>query len=365
MKYLTTLSSAAFIGCTSAGSDGADPPLLSPSSSSPGTPPSSYGPTSSPVTIPCAAVTGTDQVWLVSRADPAVVVGPAVAYEPGPGTPLHQLVGPDALGRLYLRQGVATLRSDDQGCSWSQVSATPTVYGDLFASATSERLYLSAHGDLQASDDGGVTFSVVGPAPERLLAASDTELRGQTDDQLLRSTDGGATWNSETTLPYDRLVEVDPTAPDRAAFVRSPDLWTFDGTGWTSSPLGLGLWAMRWNGGVLVVEARSSIDMLTSVVLRSETGAPPFVEVDWQPDVDDRPGPLWVDGDQVVVTGFWRPGEASDLPLGAAEGLVVVVDPAAVHRHTFPDTEGAGGIGVFDDRFVVGLRGTTITSNDR
>jgi hypothetical protein len=144
-------------------------------------------------------------------------------------------------------------------------------------------------------------------------------------------------------------------------------IWTYDGISWASmdpTPALIYKYA-AWNAGVLAVEARSGIDIGTSVVLRSETGAPPFVEVDWQPDIDDRPGPLWVDGDQIVVTGLWQPGEVSDIPRRPAEGLFVVVDGTDVSRHTVPDTEGVGGIGVFDDLFAVGLRGTKPPTNDR
>ena len=61
------------------------------------------------------------------------------------------------------------------------------------------------------------------------------------------------------------------------------------------------------------------------------------------------------DGDQIVVTGWWDPGHASDAR-GEAEGLVVVVDGTVVHRHTIPETEVVVGVGMFDDVFAVGLK---------
>ena len=53
---------------------------------------------------PCDAVTGTTSVFLVSRADPTVLVGPAGA--PSDGARAWAIAGPDALDR-YLGPAAA------------------------------------------------------------------------------------------------------------------------------------------------------------------------------------------------------------------------------------------------------------------
>ncbi|MEZ4238470.1 MAG: hypothetical protein R3F59_20425 [Myxococcota bacterium] len=353
------------VGCSGVAPDRR---LTLPSDSAPT--PSTADTAATAVALPCAEVTGgTGQVWLVSREDPSVVVPPAVPFDQQSDLPLDQLVGPDALGRLYLHQGDALLRSDDHGCSWAQVSTAP-YFVRMLASAASERLYLSAGAELHASEDGGVTLTQVGVhPPQRLLGISDTELLAQTNDlsEIVSSTDG-ANWTSVTALPDEYLVaSVDPVHLDHIVLRGDNDrVWTYDGTTWgfVDPTPALNYRMPAWNDGVLVVEARAGSDIGTSVLLRSETGSPPFVEVDWEPDVDDLPGLVWVDGEQIVVTGRWTPGEVSDAT-GPAEGLFVVTDGTNVDRHTVPDTEGVVGVGVFDDVFAIGLHGTSPLANDR
>ena len=60
-------------------------------------------------------------------------------------------------------------------------------------------MFGSYHGQLQASRDGGKTWDVVGPSPDGLIALasrSSSELYAATEFGLLKSANGGKSWNT-------------------------------------------------------------------------------------------------------------------------------------------------------------------------
>jgi hypothetical protein len=343
------------IGCLSTPpSSGSDPvPLPSP----PGTT-SSPQPTSSPIVLPCSQVTGTRSIWLFSRQDPSLAVLPA---DPPDGEDIaYTLVGPDALGRLYLLDGQHVLRrSDDQGCSWQQTAVLPDDYV-LLTSSSTEGLYTYRAGELLASDDGGATFTLLTTAapgvPVAVSGGSPDELRANSREALFGSTDGGLSWISLTTLPIETygLVQVDPTDLGRAVFEHNDEIWQYDGTAWVLqllSPYPGWAEASQWKDGVFLTSARNEAQ---AVLLRSETGAAPFVEIDWGFHVDDQPHFISFDGDQHVVAGYHNPGLQSE-STGPTSGLVVITDGVDLHRHLPEGMSDAKGIAFTEDLVVVAL----------
>jgi hypothetical protein len=280
--------------------------------------------------------------------------------DPDPyGDLANQLVGPDALGRLYLVEGDRLLRSDDQGCSWNTVATSLAKSTKLLTSDRSESLYLHQNRELSVSLDGGLTATVVtDDCPLELLAADGTLLIGRDDDDILASTDGGTTWNLLTVLPDRGLgVSADSAAVDHLVYNGRDDVWAFDGATWTAvlPEDGFITYLARLYDGVLGVDTwTNSQDPTTSVLLRSETGQAPFDAIAWEPDIDDSHRGLWIDGAQVVLGGSWDPGRNSDA-YGPVQGLVVVVDGTTVHRHLAPGMEDVVGVALMDDVMAVGL----------
>ncbi len=93
--------------------------------------------------------------------------------------------------------------STDGGVTWTQVSqgaGAPVDFHQMDVSEADPKVVFGAYaGSLQASRDGGMSWSVVGPAPEGLidLAASPSSvdrLYAATRFGLWLSEDGGATW---------------------------------------------------------------------------------------------------------------------------------------------------------------------------
>jgi photosystem II stability/assembly factor-like uncharacterized protein len=110
------------------------------------------------------------------------------------------------------------IASTDQGGSWTQVSPGlngPVDFHQLTVSPADPRTIYGAYGGLQLSRDGGATWSIAGPAPDRLidLAASARDastLYAATETGLLVSSDAGATWSPIVTGAPVSVVEVTP-----------------------------------------------------------------------------------------------------------------------------------------------------------
>jgi photosystem II stability/assembly factor-like uncharacterized protein len=93
--------------------------------------------------------------------------------------------------------------STDRGVTWRKRAdgvGGPVDFHQMDASKVDPRVIYGVHDGLQASRDGGATWTTVGPAPPDLLqiaasaAAADT-LYAATTAGLLRSRDAGRTWS--------------------------------------------------------------------------------------------------------------------------------------------------------------------------
>jgi photosystem II stability/assembly factor-like uncharacterized protein len=114
--------------------------------------------------------------------------------------------------------GVIT--SKDGGVSWTHLSdgaGGPVDFHQLTVSpADPATLFGAYNGDLQHSHDAGVTWDLVGPAPDKLidLAASATDpsiLYAATEAGLLKSEDSGRTWGpAHTSQVPATFVETGP-----------------------------------------------------------------------------------------------------------------------------------------------------------
>lgn len=112
------------------------------------------------------------------------------------------------------------LTSTDEGASWTKLSDGvngPVDFHQMTASpADPQVLYGAFAGELQRSRDAGVTWEVVGPAPDGLIDLAGSVLDADalyaaTEGGLLKSVDGGATWESAHPAPLPAtFVETGP-----------------------------------------------------------------------------------------------------------------------------------------------------------
>jgi hypothetical protein len=92
--------------------------------------------------------------------------------------------------------------SEDGGASWTQLSAGangPVDFHAMTISRADPKTVYGLYGDIQISRDGGMTWSVAGPAPGRVidLAASPSQpdqLYAATVEGLILSSDAGQSW---------------------------------------------------------------------------------------------------------------------------------------------------------------------------
>jgi photosystem II stability/assembly factor-like uncharacterized protein len=108
--------------------------------------------------------------------------------------------------------------STDSGKTWRQISPGvkgPVDFHSMTVSTADPKVIYGMHGGLQVSRDGGQTWELVGPLPNKVidLAASGTAvdiLYAGTAEGLLVSRDGGKSWQSAfPTKNPAPLVEVD------------------------------------------------------------------------------------------------------------------------------------------------------------
>jgi photosystem II stability/assembly factor-like uncharacterized protein len=118
------------------------------------------------------------------------------------------------------RQGgnLGFITSTDRGQTWTQLSPGvngPVDFHQMTVSPADPRTVYGAYDGLQASRDGGRTWSLVAPAPQKLiaLAASATSvdtLYAATEAALLVSKDAGKSWKPLFQGMPVSLVEVTP-----------------------------------------------------------------------------------------------------------------------------------------------------------
>lgn len=92
--------------------------------------------------------------------------------------------------------------STDRGQTWAQRAPGvkgPVDFHAMTVSRADPRVIYGTHGGLQVSRDGGHTWAMVGPLPDRVIdlaapADSPDHLYAATEQGLLESLDGGKTW---------------------------------------------------------------------------------------------------------------------------------------------------------------------------
>ena len=114
-----------------------------------------------------------------------------------PAPPFDLAVDPADPRRLVAATEVGLLASPDAGRTWRALGLRPQAPG-LLAWPERGRLYRAGFdGAISVSDDGGATFRPTGAVegePVALTEADGALLVALSDNRVLRSTDGGATW---------------------------------------------------------------------------------------------------------------------------------------------------------------------------
>jgi len=137
-----------------------------------------------------------------------------MGFNPHPADPgtLYASGHPAAGGNLGF------IASTDQGRTWRQISPGadgPVDFHQMTVNPADPSTIYGAYGDLQVSRDGGKTWTVSGPAPDRLidLAASSLSadrIYAATEAGLLVSADAGKSWTPVLDGAPASLVEVTP-----------------------------------------------------------------------------------------------------------------------------------------------------------
>jgi len=141
-------------------------------------------------------------------------------------------VDPSTPATLYLAADEGVLQSKDSGASWAVIHEPLGKQPQVMAvdPTSSSTLYVGTMTDLYKSTDGGVNWRVVYShvnsssqalafdltSPSIVYFAVNSANATGKDGVLLRSMDGGETWDEIDTIGYDVLdMAVDPAAPSR------------------------------------------------------------------------------------------------------------------------------------------------------
>jgi hypothetical protein len=111
------------------------------------------------------------------------------------------------------------IASKDGGRTWTEESPGvdgPVDFHQMSVSPAEPETIYGAYGELQVSHDGGKSWAIAGPLPERLIDLAASTLSGQmlyaaTETGLFVSHDGGVSWQ---TLIDEAPVTMVDTAPD-------------------------------------------------------------------------------------------------------------------------------------------------------
>ena len=136
------------------------------------------------------------------------------------GTDIHALGGHD--GVLYAAgPGIGFIRSIDNATTWTTVFATTgqSFFGRILVdpSDVDHVVVADARNGVLASRDGGVTWEPLTATPSSWVSSPDglATLYASGGEQATVSTDGGATWSPIPLPEAARIVEADPTTPNR------------------------------------------------------------------------------------------------------------------------------------------------------
>ncbi len=143
---------------------------------------------------------------------------------------LDVAVDPNAPGHVVLASAYGVWRSPDRGETWTQsndgIEPLPFTQSIAVDRTHAGRVIVGSEHGLYLSTDGAQHWTPVGPrdVPIRSVRQSVAEpsrwLAGTQDHGVLRSTDGGATWQSASgALAEETIYAVafDPTDPNRVA----------------------------------------------------------------------------------------------------------------------------------------------------
>ena len=256
-------------------------------------------------------------------------ISPPVGNEPAPfATPLT--VRPEAPSELYTGS-TRVWHSQDGGSSWVDLPTDVTnggwsskvVWAIAVTPADPERLLVAKGGAVYASADGGQTWLVT-PAAARVnnveLSPHDADLgwaavarNGSPDGQLLRTTDGGLSWqpSGDGLPPYAvQVVRADPVDPSTVyagsdlGLYRSLDggvVWQAWGDGLPAasvhdirlSPDGARLVVATHGRGVWELATPPAVNRPPSVIVRQPAGpveAPIGVPLELTADATDPDG---------------------------------------------------------------------------
>ena len=343
------------------------------------TSPSDTGKVDSPAVVepPCAAITGSASIAVVSRADPSLIVSttpPADGWEAPVG-----FAGPDKTGRYYLTELTGVVkRSDDGGCSWTEVGTLATAEGadtsdsggnpwswyTLSSSPYVDGVYAYEAGRVYSSPDGATwtqrTVPELYPAtPIAVDPGNPLRLRAYAVDGIATSVDGGATWTTVPTPEIDGWfnIAIDATDIDRVALGRDDLYVATDGATWVErNPDMFGI--LAWDAGDLVsLRHGGQSDVLYHVRRSTDLGVT-FTELPIDTDPYASVDTFAADGGLVASAGYRYESGVS------LAGLVQLTTTAGTTPHLVADYEGAVGIGMGEDRVVVAFAGPYVSVPD-
>ncbi len=175
-----------------------------------------------------------DGSWVGTSPEywPGVWFGDVIALDELPGVVMASTVFGDE------EHGGCVFRSTDHGETWTVIDPDPSSNTDAYyrfgsSRADPSRVYLTAYGDLWASDDAGqswysiahgyseviTTDVAVHPVdPDVILVGSRGTVKG-----IFRSTDGGQSWTRTGSELHATFIEWDPLDPDLVMAVGMTD----------------------------------------------------------------------------------------------------------------------------------------------
>ncbi len=140
-------------------------------------------------------------LFAVDNTGEATQVSPIqdyMGFAPSPSDPLTYF----ASGHPAGGGNTGFLKSTDGGATWAQLSAGvggPVDFHQMDVSPVDPKTIFGVYGELQASRDGGRTWSVIGPAPGQLISIAASGVKANqvyaaTKNGLHVSMDAGASW---------------------------------------------------------------------------------------------------------------------------------------------------------------------------
>ena len=161
---------------------------------------------------------------------------------------------------VYAGTSHGVFKTSDAGLSWKSVSGVPydVVTAVAVDPANTATVYACLSEGLYQSTDGGGTWKSILSGPVLSVAAAATKAglvyAGRNSAPILRSTDGGASWQETGTAVTANALAVDPTnalivyaATSRSGFYLSTDggaTWAFSNTGLASGAAPFSVYAV-------------------------------------------------------------------------------------------------------------------------